>query len=356
MPASVEAHAQLLPLQEPDLAELANFIATQSGRDRAPVESHLRWFLLENPARRPGDSLAFALRSGDQLVGCILLSPQQFCLEGKDILLMGSSSFYVDERHRGQGGRIFLQYCRLSRQYPLFGTSANAEAAALWKAVGGSAIPHSDCELFGVLHWPAVAEEFAHRRYRSATISRLAASPVAKMAGFLRSLQLDCPADALVPLTTPEQVEHLSIHKPSAKLTSLRNPAYIRWRYFSGHDATTAVFAFRCRQIDQDVLVTVNRRNRGYRGQIKALHLLDVYPEVPEEEWLRIAGALIARYEGEVDVLVLRNLNPELQRVFSGKGFQRRSFEAPIGWFFDKFRHLTPCASYVVPADGDGLI
>ena len=127
-------------IAEKDIAEVASFIAAQSGRTAESVEAHLRWFLLENPARKPQAPLGFGLRSADQFVGCILCSPQAFRFGNKKILLMGSSSFYVDDRHRGQGGRIFLQYCRLGNQWPLFGTSANAGGRGFVE--GGGRKPH----------------------------------------------------------------------------------------------------------------------------------------------------------------------------------------------------------------------
>jgi hypothetical protein len=357
VPASTEIRTQLIPLAEPDLGELANFIASQSTRDRESVVSHLRWFLLENPARRPEYPLGFGLRSGDQLAGCILLDPQMFRFEASDILLMGSSSFYVDDHHRGHGGRIFLQYCRLGRQHPLFGTSANAEAAALWKTAGAHPVPSSDHEFLGILNWPPVAEEFAHRKYSNRAVSQLAASSVTNIAGLLQPLKISCGNVAeLVQLFSAEQVNDLRIPNRPAKLTTLRDSAYVRWRYFAGHDASANVFAFRCRQLDRDVLVTVNRRKRGYRDQISALNVLDVYPEISPQEWLGVVAALIAHYKHLVDVVVLRNLNPELQKVFSDKNFQRRIFDAPIGWLLDKFDLLPKTERYIVPADGDGLI
>jgi hypothetical protein len=349
--------AELVAILEKDVAEVAGFIAAQSGRSKEAVDAHLRWFLLENPARRPQDPLGFGLRSGDQLAGCILCSPQAFRFENEQIVLMGSSSFYVDERHRGHGGRIFLQYSRLANQRPLFGTSANADAAALWKAAGASPIPGSEAELFGVLSWPPVAEEVAHRRGASRLLSRVAGSPVSHLAALVRRLKVECDAsDALRTLTSAEQITQLLLNNSSAKLTAMRDLSYIRWRYFSGRDASVAVFAFRSRAPDREILVTVNQRTRGYRGQINTLNVLDVYPEVPPEEWLRIVGALIARYKKTVAAVVLRNQDAERQKLFLEKGFQRRIFEAPNGWFLDKAGLLPTRDWYSVPADGDGLI
>jgi hypothetical protein len=357
IPDQRSVRANLVALAEKDLRELACFIAAQSGRTNETVEPHLRWLLLENPARQPEDPLGFGLRVADQLAGCILCVPQAFRLGRERILLMGSSSFYVDELHRGYGGRIFLKYSRLANQRPLFGTSANAEAAALWKAAGARPIPYSDGELFGVLHWPPVVEEFTERRYASRLLSRVAGSFVSNLAGLLTPLKIDSgQSDALRPLPSAEEVNDLPIHNPAAKLTAMRDLPYIRWRYFSGRDATVAAFAFRSRQPDQEILVTVNRRTRGYRGQINTLNVLDVYPEVPPEEWLRILGALIARYRKTVDAIVLRSQTFDRQKLFCEKGFQRRAFDAPTAWFLDKANLLPTHEWYPVAADGDGLI
>jgi hypothetical protein len=350
--------ANIAALSEKDVSEISCFIAVQSGRNREAVEAHLRWFLLENPARRNHDLLGFGLRFADQLAGCILCVPQDFRYGNERISLMGSSSFYVDNDHRGQGGRIFLRYSRLADQWPLFGTSANAEAAALWKAAGGKPIPYSIEELFGVLHWPPVVEELIHRRYSNRLLSRLAGSSISNLAKLFRPLKLDNgECDALRPLTSAEQVNDLPIHNPAAKLTAMRDLPYIRWRYFSGRDATVAAFAFRSRRHDQDILVTMNQRTRGYRGQIRTLNVLDVYPEVPPEECLRIVAALIGRYRNVVDAVVLRSQNPDQQKLLcGGGGFLRRVFEAPTSWLLDKTRLLPTLDWYPVPADGDGLI
>jgi hypothetical protein len=347
----------LVALSENDIAEVARFIATQSGRTTESVDTHLRWFLLENPARQPQDPLGFGVWTADQLVGCILCSPQAFCFNGNKIVLMGSSSFYVDESHRGHGGRVFLQYSRLGNKSPLFGTSANADAAALWKAAGANPIPYADAELFGVLHWPPVAEEFMLRRHSSRWLSRLAGSPISNLAALFRPLKInDGESNTLQPLSSAEQVNNLPIHASSLKLTALRDLPYIRWRYFSGHDATVAAFSFRSHSHNHEVLITVNQRPRGYRGQINTLNVLDVYPEVPADEWLRIIGALISRYRNIVHVIVLRCQNPERLKIFCEKGFQRRMFDAPTSWFLDKAKLLSTHDWYSVPADGDGLI
>jgi hypothetical protein len=348
--------AALDALSESDIPDVATFIAAQSGRARVAVESHLRWFLLENPARRSNDPLGFGLRSGDQLVGCILCCPQEFRFKNESIVLMGSSSFYVDDRYRGHGGRIFLQYCRLAGHWPLFGTSANSEAAALWKAAGAIPISGSESELFGVLRWPPIVEEFAHRKNVNGLLSRLAGSSISNLARLLRPLRTNTVScGSLRLLTSAEEVNDLDLPDCPAALTALRDTAYIRWRYFSGRDETAAAFAY-IGQTDRPTLVTVNQRHRGYRGQISTFNVLDVYPEVSAYSRLEIIGALIARFGDSVDAVVLRNQNVERQRLLCASGFLRRSFDAPIGWSLDKAKLLPTHDWYMVPADGDGLI
>jgi hypothetical protein len=351
------APADIVSLSEDDLPEIASFIAVQSGRSSNSVEAHLRWFWLQNPARESQAPSGFGLRSGHRIVGCILCSPQTFHFGDQTINLAGSSSFYVDEQFRGQGGRMFLSYARLAGKWPLFGTSANAEAAALWKAVNANPLPQTDGELFGVLRWPPVAEEFAHRKFSNRLLTRFAGSALSSSAAGLHPLKIDVHrSGSLSQLTSAEQAVELSIHDSPPKLTAMRDLPYIRWRYFSGRDSTAVAFAFRSRSPDQDVLVTVNQRVRGYRQQITTLNLLDVYPEVSTLDCFRIVEALAQRYYKLVDTIVLRNQTSEQRQLFRARGFLWRSFDAPTGWFLDKAKLLPTPHWYGVPADGDGLI
>jgi hypothetical protein len=148
----------------------------------------------------------------------------------------------------------------------------------------------------------------------------------------------------------------LPIHDSNPELTANRDLRYIRWRYFSGRDATVGVFAFRNQQVESDVLVTVNQRPRGYRGQIRALHVLDIYPSVTPEVCVSIGAALAQRYRGSIDAIVLRSLDKARQDVFRRVGFMRRQFDAPNGWFLDRSGLLPTRSWYLVPADGDWLI
>jgi hypothetical protein len=345
-------------ISESDIAELAQFIAIQSGREPASVESHLRWFLLDNPARDLQIPLGRGLRCREgRLVGCILSVPQTFRFQQQTSLVVWSSCFYVDKLYRGSGGPMFLSFSELGRKLPLFVKSANASAAMVWKARGADPIPYSDQELFGVLRWRGLIEEGLSRRGAPQTLARMASSTAALLVSPFKRLKLEGGlSEDLVPLTSAEQVMQLPIHGPASELTANRDLRYIHWRYFSGRDDTVAVFAFRDRQLKSEVLVTVNQRPRGYRGQIRALHVLDIYPAVSPEVCASIVAALMDRYRTTVDAIVLRGLDEARQEVFVRGGFMRRPFEAPNGWFLDKSGSLPTRKFYLVPADGDWLI
>ena len=350
--------AELVTISEPDIVELADFIAAQSGREPASVESHLRWFLLENPARDARIPLGYGLRSPQgELVGCILCVPQIFRFQQQKLLVVGSSCFYVAEPYRGRGGLIFLRFSELGRKWPLFGNSANADAAKLWKARGAVPIPRSDHELFGVIRWPGMIEEGLIRRSLPKPLARMASSPVAPFMGSFKRLKLESgrPED-LVPLASADEVMQLPIHDATPELTADRDLGYIRWRYFSGRDATVAVFAFRNQRVGSDVLVTVNQRPRGHRGQIRTLNVLDIYPVATPEVCASIVSALVPRYRETIDAIVLRGMDAERQDLFRHLGFMRRQLDAPNGWFLDKSGILPTRQWYLVSADGDWLI
>jgi len=351
------SRAELVVIHEAELEELARFIASQSGGEPSQVDARLRWFLLENPAREPGAPLGHGLRApSGELVGCILCVPQAFRFQQETFVLMGSSSFYVNERYRGSGGLIFLKYAELGRRWALFGTSANADAARLWKARGAVPIPDSDHELFGVVNWGPVVEEILARKTGQRNLSRLAGRGISRVVAPFARLRIKCDgSEKLSPLESPEDVTALPIPEASPSMTADRNLRYLRWRYFSGRDSTSAVFAFGSKGLDRDVVVAVNQRPRGYRGQINTLNLLDVYPSVTPEIGVRVVGALLDRYRNSIDAIVLRGQDVERQQLFCHFGFKPRQFEAPNGWVLDRFDRLPTRNWHFVPGDGDWL-
>jgi hypothetical protein len=356
--ALTKPHSEVVRLAENDLQEVAAFIARESGKGPQQVEAHLRWFLLENPARQKGIPLGWGLRGEHgELAGCLLSSPQDFRFRTQHVPLMGSTCFYVDSAHRSVGALIFLKYSRLNDRWALFGNSANAEAASLWKGRGATPIPDSDRELLGPIRWGPVLEDVIFRKTGRSSASRFVGKLGAGVASVFRHLNLDSGLSVdLAPLTSAEDAAELTTSTPPEQLTSVRDVSYLRWRYFSRRDPTLALFAFRSQGVDRPVLVAVNERTRGRRDQIRSINLLDLYPAVDPEICLQVVTGLYARYRERVDMIVLRCMDPRRQKVFQKAGFLMRKFHGANGWFLDKHNLLPVCDFYLVPGDGDWII
>ncbi|MFZ0478928.1 MAG: hypothetical protein WAL71_07240 [Terriglobales bacterium] len=356
-PSVLSSTPSLVDLAESDLPEIAAFVAEQSGQAGDAVLDRLTWLLLENPARHKLVPLGCGVRStSGALVGCILYLPQVFTFGSNPILLLGSTCFYVNEFHRGFGGALFLKFTRIAQQWPIFGNSANAIAAQLWKARCATPIAHSDHELLGVVNWPPVVEEVIARRVASNRLARAVGAATACLR-HVRNLRLPRdPESCLVRLSSVEEVMELPLLDASDCFSALRNESYIRWRYFSQRDPSISLFAFRNRKTPRCVFIAVNERRRGQRRQIRALNLLDAFPKPDPEALAAILGALHEKYRDNVDVIVARCLDAACQNALLQAGFRRREFEAPNGWLLDRRGVLPPGERYFIPADGDWII
>jgi len=127
--------AKLVTISESEIVELAQFIASQSGRESASVERPPALVSAGEPGPRSADSARFwiALRRKANSSAAFCLFHKSSASSSKHLLIVGSSCFYVDERYRGSGGLVFLRFSQLGRKWPLFGNSANADAARCGK-------------------------------------------------------------------------------------------------------------------------------------------------------------------------------------------------------------------------------
>jgi hypothetical protein len=347
---------QLQDITPTDLQDVARFIcrASNSGTPLPLVLERLSWILLENPARVPGDPLGWLLRlPSGEVVGCMCCAPQKFCFGEAVLSLMMANSFYVDDRYRGGGTSIFLKYLQLGRLYPLFVSSANGNVAEMWRKLGGYPLGNSGHEVFGVLNWLPLVAERVYRRTSSDFMARLTAPLVAACLRVRRQLMSDSPPGRLVPLATPEDAADICVEHRSDKLTNCRDVPFLKWRYFSSVDQKTRLFAFRPRDEKKQFMVGTRLQNRGYKQQIRALQVLDLWGEPNPNTCLEIAASLWREYCDQIDMLVFRCLNPQQQQVLAANGFQTRQFAAPIAWCLDKYGLLPAKTCYFVPADGD---
>jgi hypothetical protein len=350
----IKKNIQLLEIAPADIEDVARFLSHASG-SKAPIASaiaRLSWILLENPARETGDPLGWLLRTpSGEVAGCMCCAPQKFCLGETTYRLMMANSFYVDEQYRGMGALIFLKYLELGDRYPLFVSSANATVARMWQKRGGCPLGNSDHEILGIMHWPPVVAESVYRKFGS--------DPVAQVAGALASplsyARRGFPGTTgkLQPLRSPEEAAAVCAEYRTKKITSCRDAAFLKWRYFSGADPTTRLFAFRDDKTEKQFMIGVNLQTRGYKQQIRALNVLDIWGEADAKSYLEIVAALWREYRRQIDMLVGRCLDPVLQEALVARGFKVRPFAAPIAWCIDKSGLLPAKPWYFAPADGD---
>jgi hypothetical protein len=155
-------------------------------------------------------------------------------------------------------------------------------------------------------------------------------------------------------LTSADEAEKVCAGHESEKVTNRRDAAFLNWRYFSRIATATRLFEFRPADgNNRHFMVAIEFQNRGYRQQVKALHVLDIWGEPAKETFLAIVAALWREYRERVDLFVFRCLNPLQEQALQAAGFKSRSFAAPIAWCIDKYGLLPSKNWYFVPADGD---
>ncbi len=268
---------------------------------------------------------------------------------------MIAGAFYVDEARRGLGLSLFQRYLRLGARFPLFSTTANDSSRRILEMGGAYAIPGTDHELLGVIHWKPVVEEWLQSRFHRPRLAR-AASLIGKVLPS-RLARSAAPAE-LVALTSREDLANLAVEPPpelDAHLTAERDPTFLHWRYFEGPDSTRALFRFRGQQGGTGLVATSLRR-RGHRGQVRALIVLDLWGRIAPGDTAAVAAALAERYRHEADVINVRGQPPEWERRLREAGFLRRDFPAATGYCIDRSAQLPTRDWYLVPADGDTTI
>ena len=346
---------QICPITPADLEEVARFICRLSASTNplAAAVKRLNWILIENPVRCADDPLGWLLRHpSGELAGCMCCAPQRFCVGATTITLMMANSFYVEDRYRGTGTSIFLKFLQLGRNYPLFVSSANPTVANMWKKLGGYPLGNSDQEVLAMLNYAPLAAESVHRRTRSDLVARVVSAAVSPLMRARNRFLADAPRGELQPLASPEEASALCARHSSDKITGCRDLPFLKWRYFSGVDPATRVFVFRS-GAEKEFMIGARLQSRGYKQQIRALHVLDIWGEPDPNSSLAIAGALCREYRGQIDMLVFRCLDSIHTAALTSQGFRIREFSAPIAWCIDKCGLLPTKPWYFVPADGD---
>lgn len=329
----------------------------------------LRWLLLENPSNISGVPVGWLLRDeSGAVVGAMTNTHLRVGMDNWTSTALMSAKFFVSQAHRGAGLGIFLRYLKLGRTYPLIATTAGAQSAPLWEKFGGFPISHSDHELVGIGRVGPLAEEVLHRRGPTRPVARAVGIAAMLAPPGLRRVrsagagvcldQLHSARDAaevarVACLSSPGVIAGGAEGGGESAVAVIRDEAHLHWRHFSGPDAATRRVLACTLPGGARVLVVAQIDRRGFRQQIRALSLQDLWGECGPEDLPRIAGALSRRFAGEFDLLVVRAQSPARRRALLGAGFHHRELAQSTSWCIDKHA-LAPTKSwYLVPADAE---
>lgn len=354
-------------LRSEDLAEAAALIYRESGAGQqippgahAHETSRLRWLLEDNPARQPDIPFGWVVRDtthNNKIVGVKTCIPQRFRCRDQSFIACMSAKFYVNEAHRGAGLGLFLKFLKLGKKYPLFCTTAGLQSGALWEKFNAYAIPNQDHEVIGIMRYASLVEEVIQHRLKKPALSKLAGT-LARFAPNARGLNALCrrarrEGASLTRLNSADELAALQLPESLDVLSADRSPATLRWRHFSTPDqGLRHIYAFNINNHPPTLVIT-QPLTRGYRHQVRALHVMDIYPPLPPDQLPLLAGTLANHYAGSFDMLVFRGLDSTSQTELTDIGFRRRTFPATVAWCIDRENILPTRDWYVVHADSE---
>jgi hypothetical protein len=301
-------------IREEDLPAAADFLATSeaaseakanvSSRSKERIVQQLRWRLLDNPAYR-ADSVGHCLRSvTGTIVGLSLSIPYWFCLEGKRLRGLCGASFFVDAPARMQGFFLFRRFLKADGVDFLFASTCNASAGALWKKLGGQAVPNSDCRWTLILHAAPVAEELALRKNAGKVMVALS-----RMTGHLAAPLLvprkKEPFVSLRPCRDWDRLASLAVqHRDPNVLTCERSAAYLAWRYerspaLERHE----IYEFTGPDGSLGWLAVGRQPNSGIKKQLRNYAILDVVKPTNPANGDSLLNALVELYADRADCI-----------------------------------------------------
>jgi hypothetical protein len=294
------------------------------------------------------------LRAPDgRLGGVHLIFPARFRLGEQRLLGLGSCSFFVEPHARLQGFFLFRRFLQTPDVDFFFATTCNEASGALWRKLGGEAVPDSEATAILIQRPGPVAEELALRR-RSGRLLAAVAGGLAHLATPLLELPGRGSHLELRPCCDWDQFAWLAErHRDAARLTAERSAAYLAWRYtFTANPPEVLAIREPAGPIGW---VTVSRQqDEGSRRPIRRLLLLDLIADRARLDYRGLFRALRRWYAGRADLLTLPG------RIGRQCGIGRpllwlRSGDEPAAYILDRSTGNPSLAGLadLSPADGD---
>jgi hypothetical protein len=349
--------AQICEIGEQDVGAVAQFLERNRRPGEAPAppplppEQRLRWLLLENPDRQPDIPLGWFLRNeSGSVVGSLICAHLRVGVKDFSSPCIMCCKFYVDPPYRGMGMQLFRRYVRECGKFPLLATSANEASGRIFQRFGAYEIEQTDHTMLGISRPAPLAEEWLHRRTGRVMVAQIVALPVGLIHRRVPRRSRADTSGELRPITSFSKVEALDLRPTADIVAVMRDPPYLRWRYFAS-DAGREVFHFRLGESNR--IVVVNDVRSGHRGQIRVLNILEVWPPPDGNGAAALSASLANQFRGRFDVIWFRCPPLEAQEALREAGFIAHAFPATMGWCIDS-GHVLPTENwYLLPGESE---
>jgi len=209
-----------------------------------------------------------------------------------------------------------------------------------------------DHTMLGIRRPRPLVEEWLFRKTCRPAIARFLSMPAAMAPSRkLARLRDEVGKSELRRLQNADQIAEMHLPPATNALSVVRDRDYFHWRYFSGA-RENHVYRFH-RKDDQDRLVIVEEIRSGYRGQIRVLNVLDIWPPVTSESAVTLVASLVDKYRCRFDTIWLRGQSAVAEDALRTLGFVQHQFPAPLGWFIDKGDRLPTKEWYLMPGESE---
>jgi hypothetical protein len=273
------------PILAADLRQLAEFLyrwRANRGEDvahasiKSGIERRLRWLLQENPSGF-GASHGYCVRDTSGAIrGADVAFPWPFIANGMRLTGYCSGAFFVEPAARTLGTFLIKNYLKTDGFPFFFATTCNSQSGAIWKALGGKAVPNHDREYVFPFKFEVVLKAQLKGRLQ-------AFAPVSGCARVLNPLaQILARRSSGLLIRQSRDWDKLSAlfyqNASPNVLTTDRTPRWLDWRYGERGPNAARVYTFR-NERGHEGWFALGDAVRGYRAPMRGQVLLDaVWP------------------------------------------------------------------------------
>ena len=359
---------EIQPILAPTLPDVAGFLFSYAHRDQSPANErplredllstarYLRWLFVENPLAAPTSQHGLCICDASGVIRGLLLSfPHAFLAGDQRLVGLGSGGYFVEPQARTTGFYLFKRHLSAPDYSFFFSTTCNFNSGALWRTLGGRAVPNSDMEYIVPFKLEVLLPALLAKK-----TSSVSAANIARVAGrwanrVFRPRTRNSTKLRIEPCRDWEKLAALfRRHRDADVMTTDRSAVFLQWRY--GWNAPNQPFDIRMFRDTRghEGWFALGSVTRGRQGQIRGCVLLDAVWPRETMSFETILPAILQVAASRADALYFRS-RPGLTSGECGRRAVPWRLEGPKGFVISrKGAPVAVSALDLVPADGDG--